>query len=63
MKIISDIISAIRANMKCLWLKVFQPKLLYYNPFLRIQSNVEIRLQGGGNLFRQRCPDIIKQCD
>ena len=46
MKIISDIISAIRANMKCLWLKVFQPKLLYYNPFLRIQSNVEIRLQG-----------------
>lgn len=47
MKIISDIISAIRANMKCLWLKVFQPKLLYYNPFLRIQSNVEIRLQGG----------------
>ena len=52
MKIISDIISAIRANMKCLWLKVFQPKLLHYNPFLRIQSNVEIRLLGGGNLFR-----------
>lgn len=48
MKIISDIISAIRANMKCLWLKVFQLKLLHYNPFLRIQSNVEIRLQGGG---------------
>ena len=48
MKIISDIISAIRANMKCIWLKVFQPKLLHYNPFFRIQSNVEIRLLGGG---------------
>ena len=47
MKIISDIFAALRANFKCLWLKVFQPKLLHYNPFLRIQSNVEIRLLGG----------------
>lgn len=51
MKFISDVIATLRANMKCIWLKVFQPKLLHYNPLLRIQSNVEIRL-GGGNLFR-----------
>lgn len=48
MKFISDVIAALRANMKCIWLKVFQPKLLHYNPFLRIQSNVEIRLRRGG---------------
>lgn len=47
MKIISDIISAFRANLKCLWLKIFHPKALIYHPFLRLNSNVEIRLQGG----------------
>ena len=48
MKFISDIIAALRANMKCLWLKVFQPKLLHYHPFIRINSSVEIRLHEGG---------------
>lgn len=47
MKIISDIISAIRANMKCLCLKVFHPKAMCYHPYLRMNGNVEIRLQEG----------------
>ena len=48
MQIISDIISALRANVKCLYYKASQPKAFCYYPFLRMQSNVEIRLQGGG---------------
>ena len=42
MKIISDIIAALRANMKCIWLKVFQPKLLYYNPFLISEMKMRV---------------------
>ena len=48
MKILTDIFSALRANMKCLLLKIFHPKRLHYHPFLRMNSNVEIRLQRGG---------------
>lgn len=47
MKIISDIFAALRANFKCLWLNMLHHKGLYYHPFLRVQSDVEIRLQGG----------------
>ena len=51
MKILTDIISALRANLKCLLLKIFHPKAFCYHPFLRMQSNVDIRLLGGAINF------------
>ena len=51
MKILTDIISALRANLKCLLLKIFQPKAFCYHPFLRMQRNVDIRLLGGAINF------------
>lgn len=47
MKILKDVYSAFRANIKCLFLKVIHMRTFYYHPYIRIDSDVNIRLWKG----------------
>lgn len=47
MKIVTDILLAFRANVKCFSLKLMHMKTLYYHPYIRMDRNVNIRLRGG----------------